>query len=145
MLKKLKLKDSGVRTCSFVVTREARMPAVLVEVAYLNDMREEALLGSPEFRQRAAEAIVSGLQRFAEEGGLLEYYAELESAKWGRALVQQPAPAEPAQERNPASAPAASGRASANAPSAEEPDNPSQPEPSRPRKPSAGVPTGGAG
>jgi N-acetylmuramoyl-L-alanine amidase len=141
MLKKLKLKDSGVRTCSFVVTREARMPAVLVEVAYLNDMREEALLGSPEFRQRAAEAIVSGLQRFAEEGGLLEYYAELESAKWGRALVQQPAPTE---EGNPASAPAASGRASATAPSAEEPDNPSQPEPSRPRKPSAGAPTGGA-
>ena len=144
MLKKLKLKDSGVRACSFVVTREARMPAVLVEVAYLNDPREEALLGSPEFRQRAAEAIVSGLQRFAEEGGLLEYYAELESAKWGRALVQQPAPAEPAQERNPASAPAASGRASANAPSAEEPDDSSQTEPSRPRKPSAGVPTGGA-
>lgn len=141
MLKKLKLKDSGVRACSFVVTREARMPAVLVEVAYLNDPREEALLGSPEFRQRAAEAIVSGLQRFAEEGGLLEYYAELESAKSGRAVVQQPAPAE---KGNPASAPAASGRASANAPSAEEPDDSSQTEPSRPRKPSAGVPTGGA-
>jgi N-acetylmuramoyl-L-alanine amidase len=97
---KLKRKDGGVHTCNFVVTRESRVPAVLLELAYLNNTKEEALLGSPEFRQQAAQAIADGVERFAGEGGLLDYYAELESAKVGVAVAKG------AQEQPPAPAPA---------------------------------------
>ncbi len=96
---KLKRKDGGVHTCNFVVTRESRVPSVLLELAYLNNTEEEALLGSPEFRQQAAAAIADGVERFASQGGLLDYYAELESAKVGVAVAQG------AQEQPPAPAP----------------------------------------
>jgi N-acetylmuramoyl-L-alanine amidase len=76
----LELSDGGVHQANFVVVRTAQMPAVLVELAYLNNAREEALLGSPEFRERAAMAVVNGVRRFAADGGLLDYYAELESS-----------------------------------------------------------------
>lgn len=89
MLKGLGLNDGGTHAADFVVIRCAQMPAVLVELAYLNNATEESLLGSPEFRERAARAIVSGLQRFAEEGGLLNYYAELER-KAAAVVAQQP-------------------------------------------------------
>jgi N-acetylmuramoyl-L-alanine amidase CwlD len=94
LVKELKLKDGGVHTCNFVVVSEAQMPAVLVEVAYINNAAEEALLGSPEFRERAAQAIVNGVRRYAEEGGLLEYYAEAESARAKRAWAAEGKPAE---------------------------------------------------
>ncbi|UCH34674.1 MAG: N-acetylmuramoyl-L-alanine amidase [Armatimonadota bacterium] len=89
LVRELKLNDGGTRSANFVVIREAKMPAVLLEMAYLNDRHEEALLGSPAFRERAARAVASGLRRFADEGGLLEYYAELESAKWAQAFVER--------------------------------------------------------
>jgi len=80
LVSELGLNDGGVHSRSFVVVRTAAMPAVLVELAYLNDAREEGLLGSPEFRERAATAIVNGIRRFAVDGGLLDYYAELEAS-----------------------------------------------------------------
>jgi N-acetylmuramoyl-L-alanine amidase len=97
LLKGLGRKDGGVRRRKdFVVTSRSLMPAALVELAYLSCADEEALLGSPEFQQRAAQAITDGVRRFAEEGGLLAYYAELESAKWVQARVEaarsQPTP-----------------------------------------------------
>jgi len=108
LVEELKLRDGGIHTCNFVVVSQARMPAVLVEIAYLNDPTEEALLGSPEFRQRAAQAIVEGVSRYAEEGGLLGYYADQESARAKRAW---------AAEGKPAAAPA---RAEETKPAAEE-------------------------
>lgn len=89
LVRSLKRKDSGVRTCNFVVTRESRMPAVLLELAYLNDPTEEALLGTPEFQERAARAVAEGVRRFAQEGGLLEYLAELEASRWTQAVVER--------------------------------------------------------
>ncbi|HUT74259.1 MAG TPA: N-acetylmuramoyl-L-alanine amidase [Armatimonadota bacterium] len=98
LLKGLGRKDGGVRRRKdFVVTSRSLMPAALVELAFLSSAEEEALLGSPEFQQRAAQAITDGVRRFAEEGGLLAYYAELESVKWvqtgAAAARSQPTPA----------------------------------------------------
>jgi len=93
LLKELGLNDGGTHAADFVVIRCAQMPAVLVELAYLNNSVEESLLGSPEFRERAARAIVNGLERFAQEGGLLSYYAELE--RKASAVVAQQPPARP--------------------------------------------------
>ncbi|MER3412887.1 MAG: hypothetical protein C4341_01370 [Armatimonadota bacterium] len=44
------------------VLRTANMPAVLIEVAYLNHAKDRQLLMQPEFRNRIAEAIVKGLK-----------------------------------------------------------------------------------
>jgi len=93
LVEELKLRDGGIHTRNFVVVSEAPMPAVLVEIAYLNDPTEEALLGSPEFRQRAAQAIANGVSRYAEEGGLLEFYADQESARAKRTWAAEGKPA----------------------------------------------------
>lgn len=44
------------------VLRTANMPAVLIEVAYLNHAKDRQLLLQPEFRKRIAEAIVKGVK-----------------------------------------------------------------------------------
>jgi len=59
------LPNGGVRTANFLVIRKSHMPAVLVEIGFLNNTKEEALLNTPAFRQRAAEGIVNGIRRYA--------------------------------------------------------------------------------
>ncbi len=56
--------NRGAKTANFLVLRESDMPAVLVEVAYLSNVDEEARLRRPEFRQRLAEAVSRGVRRF---------------------------------------------------------------------------------
>lgn len=56
--------DRGIRRANFVVVKYARMPAVLVEVGYLSNPREEVLLNNAEYQQRAAEAIKVGIFDF---------------------------------------------------------------------------------
>jgi N-acetylmuramoyl-L-alanine amidase len=58
------LANRGVRTANFLVLRESDVPAALVEVAYLSNQEEEARLRAAAFRQRLAEAIARGVQRF---------------------------------------------------------------------------------
>jgi N-acetylmuramoyl-L-alanine amidase len=62
----LRLKDGGIRRRGFVVVRESKMPATLVEVAYLNTDAEWALLTDEAFRQAAAEAMFEGLKDYVE-------------------------------------------------------------------------------
>lgn len=63
----LKRKDNGVRSAPFYVIRRIRIPAVLVEPAYLNDPAEEKLLRDKKFRKRIAEAVYYGLQDFFDQ------------------------------------------------------------------------------
>ena len=58
------LVNRGTKTANFLVLRENEIPAVLVEVAYLSNLDEEARLRATAFRQRLAEAITRGVQRF---------------------------------------------------------------------------------
>lgn len=58
------LANRGVRTASFQVLRENEVPAVLVEVAYLSNVDEEARLRAAAFRQRLAEAVARAVHRF---------------------------------------------------------------------------------
>jgi N-acetylmuramoyl-L-alanine amidase len=61
--------DRGVKTARFVVVREAKMPAVLAELMFLNDDQEEALLQQDNTRESAAAAIVAGVRGFFEGTG----------------------------------------------------------------------------
>lgn len=56
--------DRGVRPNRYLVVRRAQMPAALVEVAFLADPEEEALLMEEWFRERAAQGIFNGLLRY---------------------------------------------------------------------------------
>ncbi|NMB35861.1 MAG: N-acetylmuramoyl-L-alanine amidase, partial [Firmicutes bacterium] len=49
---------------NFAVLRETKMPAALVEVAYISNPEEEKLLADEAFQQRAAGALAQAIKRF---------------------------------------------------------------------------------
>jgi len=63
------IKQRGVKQAPFVVLRGAAMPAVLVEVAFLSNPREERRLKDEAFRKRVVEAIALGVRRFVAASG----------------------------------------------------------------------------
>lgn len=58
-------KDRGVRKAPFVVLIGTSMPAILAEIGFLSNPRDEALLKKPEFRQKIAEGLFQGLSKYA--------------------------------------------------------------------------------
>lgn len=70
LLSAIGLPDRGVRQRAFHVLIHTEMPAVLVEVAFIDNPAEERLLRDPEFQRRAAMGIAQGVVR---------YFAELRS------------------------------------------------------------------
>jgi N-acetylmuramoyl-L-alanine amidase len=58
------IKERGVKQAPFAVLRGAGMPAVLVEVAFLSNPKEEAKLQDAAFRRRVAEAVAQGVRQF---------------------------------------------------------------------------------
>ena len=58
------IKQRGVKQAPFIVLRGAAMPAVLVEVAFISNPKEEARLKDPAFRAKVADAIVQGVRHF---------------------------------------------------------------------------------
>lgn len=48
----------------FLVLEKVKVPGVIVEVGFLSNQEEAALLGSAEYRQRVAEAIFGGVAAF---------------------------------------------------------------------------------
>ncbi len=68
MIAALGLPDRGVKTAGFYVLRNTRMPAILVEGAFLSNPTEALLLADPAARQRIAEAIGRGIAAYAAQG-----------------------------------------------------------------------------
>lgn len=61
MIQGTQQKDRGVLTANFHVLRETKMPAVLVECAFMDNLREANLLLSEAFRQECADEICKGI------------------------------------------------------------------------------------
>jgi N-acetylmuramoyl-L-alanine amidase len=59
-------RNRGVRKAPFVVLIGANMPSVLAEIGFLSNPREESLLKKSDYRQRLAEALFRGVQRYAD-------------------------------------------------------------------------------
>jgi len=57
----LGLANRGMKVANFAVLRQTNMPAILVELAFISNTAEEALLGNSAFREKAATAIFEGV------------------------------------------------------------------------------------
>lgn len=55
----------GMQKNRFYVLSHTRMPAVLIETAFISNMAEGKLLNTPEYRQQIAEGIAVGLRQYA--------------------------------------------------------------------------------
>lgn len=56
--------DRGLRHARFAVLKDADCPAVLVECGFLSNQKEEALLATPEYRQKVAVGIANGITHY---------------------------------------------------------------------------------
>ena len=62
-------KNRGVKKAPFVVLIGADMPAVLAEISFITNPKDETLLKKGEHRQRIAEALYGGVARYVESLG----------------------------------------------------------------------------
>lgn len=58
------LTDRKVRTKNLHVTRETKMPAILLEFGYLSNKSDDALLATEDFRNRVAEGVAQGIKEY---------------------------------------------------------------------------------
>jgi N-acetylmuramoyl-L-alanine amidase len=58
--------EGGVHFAGFYVLVGARMPSALFETSYISNPLEEQRLGSPEYRQLLADAVVNAVRAYRE-------------------------------------------------------------------------------
>ena len=61
MDERLELRSRGVKQANFMVLQGARMPAVLIEAAFLSNPTEAELLGDRDFHRKIADGIVEAV------------------------------------------------------------------------------------
>jgi N-acetylmuramoyl-L-alanine amidase len=64
MTRSLRLVNRGVKQAGFYVLGGAAMPAILIEIGFLTNPKEEKKLATPEYREAAAKAIFAGLSDY---------------------------------------------------------------------------------
>ncbi|MCK5680771.1 N-acetylmuramoyl-L-alanine amidase [bacterium] len=62
-----KVNDLGVKQAPFYVLIGAQMPSVLVEVSFISNKMESQRLASPAYRQKIAEGLANGVQKYISE------------------------------------------------------------------------------
>jgi len=62
------LRNRGVKKAPFVVLIGANMPSILAEISFVTNVRDAEQLRMPEYRQRVAESLFTGVAKY--EGGL---------------------------------------------------------------------------
>jgi len=70
ILRRINIRDRGVRTARFYVLRNSNMPSVLVETGFVTGREDAANLSNPTFRQQMAEAIALGILEYIQQNGL---------------------------------------------------------------------------
>ena len=64
VVRQLNTQSRGAKSCNFYVVRKTRMPATLVEIAFLSNASEEKLLTSAAGVQKAAQGVADGIAEF---------------------------------------------------------------------------------
>jgi len=62
------LRNRGVKKAPFIVLIGANMPSILAEVSFLSNPQDEKNLKKPAYRQRVAESLFKGVEKYV--GGL---------------------------------------------------------------------------
>jgi N-acetylmuramoyl-L-alanine amidase len=70
--KRISVADRGAKQAGFYVLRGTHAPAILVEMAFVSHVKDEAMLGSARFRRKMAEGIAAGIAEYARKKGWLE-------------------------------------------------------------------------
>ncbi len=63
------LRDRGVKNAGYIVIKQTEMPAVLAELGFITNADDNAKLKSPEWRQKAANAIYLGILDYYKGNG----------------------------------------------------------------------------
>lgn len=64
LIKATGLKDRDVKPANLHVTRETKMPAVLLEIGFLSNKSDESQMFNEDFQNRVAQGIVSGIKEY---------------------------------------------------------------------------------
>ena len=64
MINHISLLDNGLKAANFLVLRETKMPALLVETAFLSNPKEERLLNSTDFQTKVVTGITAGIKKY---------------------------------------------------------------------------------
>ncbi len=67
LLSELKRTDRGIKRENFYVIKYTEMPSALVELAFISNPHEEALLESILFKEKAAKAVSQGIIKYIEK------------------------------------------------------------------------------
>jgi N-acetylmuramoyl-L-alanine amidase len=71
LVKRLRLRNRGVKRAPFYVLAGTKMPAILVELAFISNYYDRKKLRSASFRQSAAEALLEAIKDFDRAAGKL--------------------------------------------------------------------------
>jgi N-acetylmuramoyl-L-alanine amidase len=61
------IRDLGLKSAMFYVLMGAKMPAILVETAFISNKTEEKRLKQDKYQDALAEGIVKGIKRYSDE------------------------------------------------------------------------------
>ncbi len=64
LIKSLQLPDKGIKKARLYVLRNSTMPATLIEPLFITNEKEFALLKQASFRQKIAESVTKGVERY---------------------------------------------------------------------------------
>jgi len=64
LVRSLNLPDRGIKRARFVVIKNIRIPGILVEGGFMSGTPDAQLIANAEYRQRMAQAIVDGVNRY---------------------------------------------------------------------------------
>lgn len=67
LVSSLQTRDRGVKESDFYVITYSQMPSVLTELGFMTNSSEADKLGSEEYQQKAADAIVTGIDSYYDQ------------------------------------------------------------------------------
>jgi N-acetylmuramoyl-L-alanine amidase len=66
LVRNLGLTDRGVKRARFVVIKNVTIPGILIEGGFMSGTPDARLIATPEYRQRIAQCILEGVNRYKE-------------------------------------------------------------------------------